>query len=164
MLFAAYPVISWLTGAQFVLSPGWPILALGIFLMNGVAEETIYRGYLFRHLRERYTFRRAVLLGIVFHAAAHLPILGIVGVVVGLSAVLVAVATFPTYAYLYERGRNTIWAVALLHFASDTVKLVLFGVAMADPTIQTATLLWLLVIAAAPYLLFAIPSRSQPRP
>jgi membrane protease YdiL (CAAX protease family) len=164
LLLAAYPLISWLTGARFALASGWPLLALGIFLMNGVAEETIYRGYLFRHLREGRTFGRAVLLGIVLHAAAHLPILAIAGVVVGLSAVLVSVVTFPPYAYLFERGRNTVWAPAVLHFASDTIKLVLFGGALTDPTIQTATLLWLLVIATVPYLMFVIPSRNQPRP
>lgn len=164
VLLAAYPVISWLTGARFVLPPGWPFLALGILLVNGIAEETIYRGYLFRHLREGRTFRRAVLLGIVLHAAAHLPILASVGVVVGVSAVLVAVATFFPYAYLYERGRNTVWAPALVHFTSDTIKLVLFGGALADPATQTATLLWLLAIAAVPYLLFALPRRDGQRP
>lgn len=161
LLLAAYPVISVITGARFVLAPGWPLLALGIFLMNGVAEETIYRGYLFQHLREGRSFRRAVLLGIVLHAAAHLAILVSVGVVIGLSAVLVSVATFPPYAYLFERGRNTVWAPAVLHFASDTIKLVLFGGALADPATQTATLLWLLVIAAVPYLMFAIAARSE---
>ena len=149
LLLAAYPVISWLTGARFALQPGWPLLAVGIFLVNGIAEEMIYRGYLFRHLREGRTFRRAVLLGIVLHAAAHLPILATAGVIVGLSAVLVSVATFPPYAYLYERGRNTVWAPALLHFVSDTIKLVIGAGALADPAVQTATLLWLLVIAAA---------------
>ena len=163
VILAAYPIISWLTGARFVLPTGWPLLALGIFLMNGIAEETIYRGYLFQHLREGRTFRRAVLLGIVFHAAAHLPIMASVGVVVGASAVLVAVATFFPYAYLFERGRNTIWAPALVHFTSDTIKLVLFGGALADPATQTATLLWLLVIAVVPYLLFAIPYRADHR-
>ena len=161
LLLAAYPLISWLTGARFVLPPGWPLLALGLFLMNGIAEEMIYRGYLFRHLREGRTFRRAVLLGIVFHAVAHLPILASAGVVVGLSAVLVAVATFAPYAYLFERGRNTVWAPALLHFASDTIKLVIGAGALADPAIQTATLLWLLAIATVPYLVFALPPRDQ---
>jgi membrane protease YdiL (CAAX protease family) len=160
LLLAAYPAIAWLTGARFALQPGWPLLAVGIFLMNGISEETIYRGYLFRHLREGRTFRRAVLLGIVLHAAAHLPILATAGVVVGLSAVLVSVATFPTYAYLFERGRDTVWAPALIHFASDTIKLVIAAGALADPAMQTATLLWLVVIAAAPYLVFAIPART----
>jgi len=164
LLLAAYPVISWLTGARFMLAPGWPILALGIFLMNGIAEEMIYRGYLFRRLREGRTFRRAVLLGIALHAVAHLPILAVAGVVVGLSAVLVSVATFPTYAYLYERGRSTVWAPALLHFTSDTIKLVIAAGALADPAMQTATLLWLVVIAMVPYLMFALPARRSSLP
>ena len=163
VLLAAYPVISWLTGAQFVLAPGWPLLALGIFLMNGIAEEMIYRGYLFRHLREGRSFRRAVLLGILFHAAAHLPILAAAGVVIGMSAVLVAVATFPTYAYLFERGRNTVWGAGPAPFHGDTIKLVIGAGALTDPAIQTATLLWLLAIAAVPYLMFALPARFLPK-
>jgi membrane protease YdiL (CAAX protease family) len=164
LLLAAYPLISWLTGAQFVLPAGWPMLALGLFLMNGIAEETIYRGYLFRHLREWYTFRRAVLLGILLHAAAHLPILATAGVAVGLSAVLVAAATFPPYAYLFERGSNTVWAPALLHFTSDTIKLFIGAGALADPALQMATLLWLLAIAAVPYLVFAVPHLDRDLP
>ena len=159
LLLAAYPLIAALTGVQFTLVEGWPLLALGIFLMNGVSEEMIYRGYLFRRLRAGRPFHRAVLLGIVFHAAAHLPILAVVGVVVGLSAVLVAVATFFPYAYLYERGQNTVWAVALVHFASDTVKLVLTAEAIRQPEFQVATLLWLAVIATVPYLALVLPPR-----
>jgi membrane protease YdiL (CAAX protease family) len=164
LLLAAYPILARVTGAQFVLATNWPVLALGIFLMNGIAEEMIYRGYLFQHLRQGRTFRRAVLLGIVLHAAAHLPILAIAGVVVGLSAVLVAVLTFLPYAALFERGRNTVWAPALLHFASDTIKLLIGAGALADPAVQVATLLWLLVIATVPYLLFAIPGRKRSLP
>jgi membrane protease YdiL (CAAX protease family) len=164
LLIAAYPFISWLTGAQLVPAANWPLLALGIFLMNGVSEEMIYRGYLFQHLRQGRTFCRAVLLGIVLHAAAHLPILAVAGVVVGLSAVLVAVLTFPPYAALFERGRSTIWAPALLHFSSDSIKLLIGAGALADPAVQMATLLWLAVIATVPYLLFAIPGRDVKAP
>jgi hypothetical protein len=64
-----------------------------------------------------------------------------------------------SYAYLFERGRNTVWAPAGFHLARDTIKLVIGAGALADPAIQTATLLWLLVIAAVRYLMFAIPFR-----
>jgi membrane protease YdiL (CAAX protease family) len=63
-----------------VLPEGWPVLALSILLLNGIAEETIYRGYLFRHLQERFPFGRA-------GACADHP-LG--GWAIGLIAVLVA--------------------------------------------------------------------------
>jgi hypothetical protein len=92
-------------------------------------------------------------------ATTTIPILATPGVVVGLSAVLITVVTFAPYAYLFERGRNTVWAPALLHFASDTIKLVIGAGALADPAMQTATLLWLLAIATVPYLMFAIPPR-----
>jgi hypothetical protein len=82
----------------------------------------------------------------------------------GLARVLVAVLTFVPYAALFERGRNTVWAPALLHFSSDTIKLLIGAGALADPAVQMATLLWLAVIATVPYLLFAIPGRPRAAP
>ena len=60
-LLASMPVIFGLAGTELVVPDNWPGLALSIFLLNGVAEETIYRGYLFRRLRAGRSFGRAVL-------------------------------------------------------------------------------------------------------
>jgi len=57
-----------------------------------------------------YTFRKAVMLGTLLAAAAHVPLIATAGLVVGGLAILVAVLTFLPFAVLFERGQNTLWA------------------------------------------------------
>jgi hypothetical protein len=54
-------------------------------------------------------------------ALAHVPLFFSVGWVVGLVGVVVAVLTFLPFAVLFERGGNTIWAPAVVHFAADCI-------------------------------------------
>src|SRR5215831_10889483 len=42
-LLATMPLIVAATGGTFVLPDNWPALALGILLLNGIAEETVFR-------------------------------------------------------------------------------------------------------------------------
>jgi len=100
-LVACMPLVFHLAGAELVLPDNWFGLVLGIVLLNGIAEETIYRGYLFRRLRAGRTFTTAVLIGILLHALAHVPLIATGGIAVGLSGVAVAAIGFPAMAYLY---------------------------------------------------------------
>jgi len=120
-LLATMPLIVAATGGTFVLPDNWPALALGILLLNGIAEETVFRGFLFHRLRTLYTFRRSVVLGTLLAAAAHVPIVASAGLLVGGLAILVAALTFLAFAMLFERSRNTIWAPAVVHFAADCI-------------------------------------------
>jgi membrane protease YdiL (CAAX protease family) len=150
------PLISWVTGAGFALTDDWPLVALGVLAMNGVAEEALYRGYLFRHLRRERSFRRAVALGMLVHAASHLPILATAGVAVWAAASVVALATFPPLGYLFERGRNTLWAPALVHAAIDALKLVITAETMASEGGLMATFVWMGLAVVLPYLAFGL--------
>jgi membrane protease YdiL (CAAX protease family) len=161
LFLALLPLLSWLTDAGFALPEDWPLLALGVFALNGVAEEALYRGYLFRHLRRGRSFWRAVALGMVVHAASHLPILATAGVAVWAAASVVALASFPPLAYLFERGRNTLWAAALVHAAIDALKLVITAETMAAPGGLTATFVWMGLVLVLPYLAFALLRRSD---
>ena len=49
---AAYPLITWLTGYRWTLPPNWLWIMVGIFALHGVAEEVLYRAFLFGHLRQ----------------------------------------------------------------------------------------------------------------
>jgi membrane protease YdiL (CAAX protease family) len=120
-LLASMPLIFRLAGVDLIVPSNWLLLMLSIFLMNGIAEETIYRGYLFRRLRERYRFRSAVLLGTLLAVVAHTPIVLSAGPVLGSIAILVSAMTFLPFALLFERGGNTIWAPAVVHFAADCI-------------------------------------------
>lgn len=65
---AAYPLITWLTGYRWVLPPNWPWTMVGIFALHGVAEEVLYRSYLFGRLRHGRTFWRAAWLVVLLFA------------------------------------------------------------------------------------------------
>jgi membrane protease YdiL (CAAX protease family) len=156
LFLALLPAVSWVTDAGFALPVDWLLLALGVFALNGVAEEALYRGYLFRHLRRGRSFRRAVVLGMVVHAASHLPILATAGVAVWAAASVVALASFPPLAYLFERGRNTLWAPALVHAAIDSLKLVITAETTASQGALTATFVWMGLAVVLPYLAFGL--------
>ena len=59
-MFAMIFIFSWLTGSTFEMYPNWQLLMIGIFFQAGIAEETMFRGFLFGHLRQRHTFGKAV--------------------------------------------------------------------------------------------------------
>lgn len=150
-----YPVFSLVTGAQISLRDGWMLIALGLFLQHGIAEEVLFRGYLFRHLREERSFWRAAFLSMVPFVAVHLLLLVYLDFAVAISSILVAVATAFPLAYMFERDNNTIWTPALLHWAAHGIKLV----SIPDGVFPTAALIWMVMVAVVPYLVFAFPKR-----
>lgn len=155
VMIGFYPIFSFITGAQVSLRGGWILMALGLFAQHGLAEETLFRGYLFRHLREGRAFWRAAFLSMVPFVAVHLLLLVHLDFPVAIASILVAVATAFPLAYMFERDNNTIWAPALLHSAAHSIKLV----SIPDGVFPTAALSWLVVVAVVPYLVFAVPKR-----
>lgn len=102
-------------GITLQLRPEWPLVLIGALVFHGLAEETVWRGYVYGHLRQSRTFRRAVLLSMPLIALTHVPIIVSNGLLVGSLAFLAAAITCLPLAYLYERGGRTIWAPALVH-------------------------------------------------
>jgi hypothetical protein len=88
---------------------------IGLLLFHGVAEELVWRGFAFGHLRRKFTFRRAVAGSMPLIAITHLPIVIGSGALVGGLAMTTAAITCLPLANLYERGGRTIWAAAILH-------------------------------------------------
>jgi membrane protease YdiL (CAAX protease family) len=156
LMLACYPLISTITGAKFTLpsNAGW--MLLGIAAMNGIAEEMMMRGYLFRHLRATRTFGWAIVWVMVLHAAMHIVIVLEAGLLVGGAAVITALASGVPMAYVFERGRNTLWGSALLHFVADTVIVLTLGSDFSQPATQMATALWLLVVIVFSYLMLLL--------
>lgn len=151
LLFLCYPLISLITGYKFQLPENWIWLALGVFVLHGIAEEMLYRGFLFRHLRTGRSFSKAVWLSILFFAVAHIPIMFTQNFFVGITAViLAAVLSFPL-SKLYENGNNTIWAPAIVHTAIDTIIPIL--AAEKQPSMD-ASILWMIAGMIFPYTVF----------
>ena len=153
VMISFYPIFHLITGAQISLRDGWILMALGLFLQHGIAEEVLFRGYLFRHLREGRSFWRAAFLSMVPFVAVHLLLLTYLDFATAFASILVAVATAFPLAYMFERDNNTIWTPALLHGAAHGIKLV----SIPDGVFPTAALIWFAVVAAVPYLVFAFP-------
>jgi membrane protease YdiL (CAAX protease family) len=150
---AAYLVAARVLGLDLALRAEWPLVLVGVFLFNGLAEEMVWRGFAFRHLREGRTFRRAVLWSMPLIALTHVPILLANGPLVGVLAMVSAAITCLPLAYLYERGGRTIWAPALVHATVDTWALLQPGYPM------TFSIVVLVVSITVPLLAFAFGDR-----
>ena len=122
----------------------------GLFAQAGIAEETLFRGYLFHNLRATHSFWRATGLALVPFAAVHLVLFATMSWPVALAALLLALAVTPPMAKLFELGGNTIWAPAILHFViQGAIKLVeLPGAAPLFPIV------WMAAAATIPWLAF----------
>lgn len=144
------------TGASIALAPDAFLLLPGLFAQAGVAEETLFRGYLFRRLRLGRSFWRAATLAMVPFVAVHgLLFVTLPWQIAALSLIVAAVLSFP-FAYLFELGGGTIWPPALLHFVIQaTVKvLVVSGDAAASFPI-----VWMAASVAAALIVLLIPRR-----
>jgi membrane protease YdiL (CAAX protease family) len=141
------------------LRPDWPWLLVGIFAFHGVAEEVVWRGYAYRRLREGRSFSRAVLLTMPLVAAAHVPVVLGSGLAVGAAAMIVAAATSVPLAHLWEMGRGTVWAPAVVHTAIDTFKLVVL-----PPGATLAFSLALAAVSAVVPMVALVVPRRRPLP
>jgi membrane protease YdiL (CAAX protease family) len=137
------------SGASLSFFPGWISLVPGLFAQAGVAEEILFRGYLFGHLRRGRTFWRAAAISMLPFVGVHLLMFLTMPWPIALAAVLLAVVLSFPLAHLFELGGATIWAPALLHFIiQGTVKVVVVSGA-ADFSFP---LVWMLASALLPWL------------
>jgi len=83
------------------------------------------------------------------------PIVITMGPVIGCGAMLVAAVTSISFSYLYEAGRGTIWAPAIVHTAIDTFKI--FVIPAAGTT--TISLLLIMISLTVPLLALVVPRR-----
>lgn len=152
-LFLCYPLITLITGYKFIIPDNWLILALGVFALHGIAEEVLYRGFLFRRLREGRSFWNAAWIAVVFFTIAHIPILINQGLLVGGMAVLLSVVSSIPFSYLYEKGNNSIWAPAIVHAAIDTI-IPILAAGQMDTAATMAVTLWMAASMIIPYSTF----------
>jgi membrane protease YdiL (CAAX protease family) len=102
-------------GVGLELRPEWPLVFVGALLFHGLAEESVWRGFVYRHARAGRTFGQGVLLSMPLIALTHAPIIASDGWLVGGLATLTAAVTCLPLAYLWDRGGATVWAPAIVH-------------------------------------------------
>jgi membrane protease YdiL (CAAX protease family) len=150
-----------MSGARADWYAGWPWLIPGLFAQAGIAEETLFRGYLYRHLREGRTFWRAAVVATVPFTVVHLILFLTLPWPIALASVLLAAAVGFPLAYLFEAGGRTIWAPALVHF---TIQGAIKIISVSGPAGELLPLVWMLACAVIPCAVFLRPRRwSQPR-
>lgn len=152
-LLAFYPLFSAVTGAPITLRDDWPWLSIGLFAQGGIAEEVVFRGYLFHHIREGRSFWRAAALSTLPFVAVHLSFFVSMSFPIALTAVLISLVLSLPFAYLFDRGVNTIWAAAIVHcVVQGSIKLV----EVPEQAYLSLAVLWMIVSALAPYLVFVL--------
>lgn len=158
LLLAYFPIFAWLRGTTISMRSDWLLLVPGLFAQHGIAEEMLFRGFAFGHLRQDRSFWQAAWLSLLPFTAAHLLLFFNMEPVLAAASILVAVTTALPLAWLYERGGQTIWAAALLHFGIHAIKLVDVEASHYMPL----ALGWMAVSATLPYLAFALLRPLQP--
>lgn len=126
-ILLGYVVISRIWPGAMEPRTRWAEVALKLAVGQGIVEELIFRGFLFRKLRETRTFHRAALMSGVIFGLTHLVnfVNGIsvqtlmnVGISVGFGFVF----TFPLAA-IFEAGGGSLLGGGIFHFAVDTANL-----------------------------------------
>ena len=133
------------------------LAAAGPVRAAGIAEEALFRGYLFGRLRRSRSFWRAAALATAPFVVVHLILFATMLWPIALAAVLLSVILSFPLAHLFELAGNTIWAPALLHF---TVQGAIKVVELPGDT--GLPLVWMAARAAIPSLILLWRPASAP--
>jgi len=161
-LLAFYPLFSLGTTLPLGLADCWPVLLLGLFLQGGIAEEVVFRGYLFRHIRRGRSFWRAASLAALPFVAVHLLLFATLDFPLALAAFVVSVSLSFPLAWLFDRSGGSVWLPAILHFVvQGSIKVVTVPKASS----MQFALAWMLFAALVPWLVFLLrPAGPKHRP
>jgi membrane protease YdiL (CAAX protease family) len=161
-LLAFYPAYSLATRTGIALRPDWLLLAIGLFAQGGVAEEVVFRGFLFRRFREGRSFWRATLLASAPFIAVHALMFFTMDWPIALASLLLAVSISFPLAWLFERSGGSVWTCALVHaVVQGSIKLVVVD----DAAFTTMAVVWMAASGVAPWLLFFLrPKTPRGRP
>ena len=139
-------------GMTFTFYPGWLALLPGLFAQAGIAEEVLFRGYLFGHIRVGRTFWRAAWLSMLPFVVVHLVLFTTMPWPIALASVLLSIIISFPLAHLYELGGHTIWGPAVVHFViQGTVK-----VLVISERPELFALAWMAASAVVPLLVFSV--------
>ena len=159
LLLLVVPAYLMATNTPFEMYTGWLLLLPGLFAQAGIAEEVLFRGYLFRHVREGRSFRQAALVASGPFVLVHLLLFATMPWPIALASVLLAALMSFPLAYLFELGGNTVWGPAILHWvAQGAVKVVI-----PAESVPVFPFVWIAGSAIIPFLVFLAPPRSLER-
>ena len=156
VLLLVAPVYAVTTGSSLTMTDDWLWLVPGLFAQAGIAEEALFRGFLFSRLRAGRTFWRAATLSMLPFVFVHLTLFATLPFWIALAALgLAIVVSFPM-ARLFELGGSTIWPPALLHFVvQGAVKVLVVG----GESSAAFPIVWMIASAVLPLVVFLFQRR-----
>jgi len=155
LLLLTIPVFASVMKVSFSFYDGWIWLVPGLFFQAGIAEETLFRGYLFGHIRQKRTFWKAAIFAALPFILVHLILFYSLPWAIAVVSILLSVVISFPLARLFELGGNTIWASAILHFVvQGTVKVLV----VTGESGNFFPLFWIALCAVIPLLVFAVPN------
>ena len=150
-LLCVAPIAAWWADTAVRAVPHAERQVLGLFMQAGVAEEALFRGYLFNHLRRGRSFWAAAWLSMAPFALVHLWLFATMPAVVAAAALLLSCVVALPFAHLFEVGGGTIWPPALVHFVvQGGAKLIAFD---HEPPLPWP-LVWMAASAIVPWTAF----------
>ena len=153
MLLAVF-IFALATNSTFSFYPDWYWLVPGLFFQAGIAEETLFRGYLFGHIRQKYTFWKAATLAAFPFIFVHLILFYTMPFPIAAASIILSIITSFPFAYLFELDGKTIWSPAILHFVVQGTLKVLVA---TDESAWLFPFFWMTVCALIPLTAFAVP-------
>lgn len=151
-------VFAFATNSSFSFYSNWYLLIPGLFFQAGIAEETLFRGYLFGHIRQKYGFWKAAFLSAIPFILIHLFLFYLFDFAIALASIILSIISSFPFARLFELGGKTIWTPAILHFIiQGTVKVLVASGEKAE----LFPLVWIVICAIIPLLVFAFPQQSS---
>jgi membrane protease YdiL (CAAX protease family) len=150
LMLSFFPLYSSLANLNLPLQNNWLWILIGIIAGVGIAEETLFRGYVFNFLRQERTFWKAATISMILFGAMHLLLLLWLPLPIAIAAIILAIiAAYPS-AYLFETANRTIWPSTILHTTALATNL--FEIP-ADLMISLS-LIWIGVIVIGMFLVF----------
>ena len=152
-LLLTIPLFSFVRGTSAGLIPGWYTFLPGLFFQAGIAEETLFRGYLFGHIRQRHTFWKAASFAAIPFMLVHLILFYSLPWALAGASILLAIAMSFPLSKLYEMAGDTICAPAILHFVAQGVVKV---TVISGEAAGQFPFYWIAVSAFIPLLVYVV--------
>jgi membrane protease YdiL (CAAX protease family) len=154
LLLLMVPIFLLQSGSSLSLYPGWLTLLPGLFFQAGIAEETLFRGYLFGHMRQRHTFWKAAAFAAIPFVLVHLILFYSLPWSLAGASILLAIAMSFPLSKLYEMGGDTMWAPAIVHFvAQGAVKVIV----ISGESASMFPFFWIAASPLIPLTVYAFP-------
>jgi membrane protease YdiL (CAAX protease family) len=157
-LLCFFPLFALATGARLTVRADAALLALGMFAQGGIAEEVVFRGFLFRRLRLGRSFWQAARIAALPFVAVHALLFLTLDFPIAMASLLLALSLSFPLAWLFERSGGSILPPAIVHgVLQSAIKLV-----EAGDQFLTMAIAWMIVGVLAPWALFLLRPDSTP--